>query len=407
MQGLLVRLKQSRGENKPSNPETEVGYTISKNASENKSVPNGDIYVKSVGKDTNETTNGQHLPNGGQEDILEDDNFEIDLGMSSKNKPSDKYKSRNSITSTSSKNRKSLSRPGNSRLSMYSDVSEAELLLLSESDDESASQYQRSETPTPHQAWAAFEDAVKSIDSGNTEYFLKKPKPNFIASGTFQEVMVDMYGNTEFGNTKGYTLLKQKLGNMAKSSGLAARMLAKVVAKGQELREIEEPNDDCEQTVYEEPDGKTGEVQEDSESVTKVFAKRSWKALSKQVNDDNKEHISQAPPKFNLAMLQQTVQQMTNMERSRQDLYERYGIVPTTLPDGRVGCENIMLSERARAQLYGRTKDGIQYVRPKSYQPPSAQQRSRLNAERHTVGVSRTKSAKLAPRKSFRPLTAK
>ncbi|KAH3815719.1 hypothetical protein DPMN_144250 [Dreissena polymorpha] len=154
--------------------------------------------------------------------------------------------------------------------------------------------------------------------------------------------MVDMYGNTEYGNTKGYTLLKLKLGNMAKSSGLAARMMAKAVAKGQELRENEEPKNDCEQNVYDEPDGKTGELQEDSESVTKVFAKRSWKAVSKQVNDDNKEHKYQAPPKFNLAMLQQTVQQMTNIKRSRQDLYERYGIVTTTLPDGRVVCENII-----------------------------------------------------------------
>ncbi|KAH3693292.1 hypothetical protein DPMN_192696 [Dreissena polymorpha] len=84
-------------------------------------------------------------------------------------------------------------------------------------------------------------------------------------------------------------------------------------------------------------------------------------------------------------MLQNTIQQMTNMERSRQDLYERYGIVPTTLPDRRVVCENIMLSERARAQLYGRTEDGILYVRPKSYQPPSAQQRSRLNVELGTA----------------------
>ncbi|KAH3693286.1 hypothetical protein DPMN_192690 [Dreissena polymorpha] len=66
-------------------------------------------------------------------------------------------------------------------------------------------------------------------------------------------------------------------------------------------------------------------------------AKRSWKALTKQIKDDNKEHKSQAPPKFNLAMLQHMVQCITNTELSRQDLYG-YCIVP----DGRVVCENLM-----------------------------------------------------------------
>ncbi|KAH3815760.1 hypothetical protein DPMN_144291 [Dreissena polymorpha] len=62
---------------------------------------------------------------------------------------------------------------------------------------------------------------------------------------------------------------------------------------------------------------------------------------------------------------------MSSGYRARQDLYERYGIVPTTLPDGIVVCENRILSDRSRLQMFGRGGDAKEYNRPKSAMPSS------------------------------------
>ncbi|WAR23111.1 hypothetical protein MAR_036780 [Mya arenaria] len=160
---------------------------------------------------------------------------------------------------------------------------------------------------------------------------------------------------------------------MARATGLASRMMFSAINRGQEEREEEEARIAYGDTGEDEPDMSShGEP----ESVTKVFAKRGWKMLKRQVNENAMEHHTQST-KLNWVMLQHTVKQMTNTEKTRQDLYERYGIVPTKLDDGTFVCENRMLSERARSQMYGRTVDGREYMRPSSYQPNAARLRSR------------------------------
>ncbi|KAH3693300.1 hypothetical protein DPMN_192704 [Dreissena polymorpha] len=47
--------------------------------------------------------------------------------------------------------------------------------------------------------------------------------------------------------------------------------------------------------------------------------------------------------------------------------------MPTTLPDGSVVCENRMLSDRSRFQMYRRGGDAKEYNRPKSAMPSSIQ----------------------------------
>lgn len=310
-------------------------------------------------------------------------------------------KVRNSSISSNTR-RKVKPRTRGSRTSRVSSASERDDIdtINLDSDDENLTS-RSLEKVTPAQAWAAFEDCIKTIDNSNQDFLLKKPKPNFVSSGTFQKVMVDMYGNSEYGNTKGYTILKKKLNNMARSTMVASRMLQAAVVKGQEDREREE-----EQRLLEEAESK----EQEPESVVQVCAKRGWKVLKREVNETVMEHKVQ-PTKLNWSMLQHTLKQMTNTEKTRQDLYERYGIVPTTLPDGTVVCENQMLSERARAQLYGRNKNGTHYKRPKSYQPPSVFSRASSRASgppnavrdhKNISGQTKTGRARMK-----RPITAK
>lgn len=297
----------------------------------------------------------------------------------------------------SSKQLLKASRTRGSRISLNSTSERDDGSVSGDSDDETP----RSGRPPANQAaqaWAAFEDAVKNIDNSNPEYFTKKPKPNFVSSGTFQKVMLDMYGNTEYGNTKGYTLLKLKLNSMAKATSLATRMIANAVTRGKEEREREER-----EGPHDEPD--LPEPEEEQETTTKVFAKRGWKILKRNVQDTAMENKLQTT-KLNWAMLQHTVRQMTNVERTRQDLYERYGILPTRLDDGSVVCENRMLSERARAQLYGNGQERNEIKRPSSYQPPPVHLRSRSQLSFQKKGRNSAKFPSLGGWK-HRPKTAK
>lgn len=404
MQGLLARLKTVRDQNVDSDvpQREEIGgiknhFTLNKfinhtesNEVDNKNLPNGTIVDKIDYLDTELDT------------CRTDDAVEIEIVMAS-NKVPGKFRQRS--TGSSPRQIVKNSKTRGSRVSLNSvALSEKDDLdtLNLDSDDEVLTAG-KSGRYSPQQAWAAFENCVKSIDNSNPEYFVKKPKPNFVSSGTFQQVMVDMYGNTEYGNTKGYTILKQKLNNMARSTMLASRMMQTAVEKGQEEREKEEEILDNE-SVGEQ----VQESSKEPESVKKVFAKRGWKILKREVNETTMEQKIQST-KLNWTMLQHTLKQMSNVERTRQDLYERYGIVPVTLPDGTTVCENRMLSERARAQLYGRNKDGSEYKRPKSYQPPSLHLRSRSQSGYQHAVRDGAKSAKLPNlgRGRQRPVTAK
>jgi hypothetical protein len=405
MQGLLARLKSVRDQNSECDVPQRDGiqgiknhFTLNKFINHagpidagNKIISNGTTVDYSDDTDLEFDTRG-----------TDDNNVEIEIIMAM-NKTTSKVRNRSRVTSPRQIAKSTKSR-GGSRVSLSSvALSEKDDLdtLNLDSDDEVLTS-QKTERYNPSQAWAAFENCVKNIDNSSPEYFVKKPKPNFVSSGTFQKVMVDMYGNTEYGNTKGYTLLKQKLNNMARSTMLASRMMHAAVEKGQEERELEELN--AEESV----DGTINDSSCEPESVTKVFAKRGWKILKREVNETAMEQKIQST-KLNWTMLQHTLKQMSNVERTRQDLYERYGIVPTTLPDGTTVCENRMLSERARAQIYGRNKEGSDNKRPLSYQPPPVHLRSRSQTGYQKINRDGAKSAKLpnVGRGRLRPLTAK
>ena len=429
MQGLLARLRSVQAESSESR---EHGKAYCEDASINQKTPQvNKLNNHALASSLQNTSDGQVIPElnfngdsicvGGLKDTDKysqlnschtEDGFAIDVVMatnsgSSKAQP----RSRKQRASSPREAMKGPRKTARSRISLNSTSERDDVSLCADSDEETltsrSGQVGNNGMSNAAQAWAAFEDAVKNIDNSSPEYFTKKPKPNFESSGTFQKVMVDMYGNTEYGNTKGYTLLKLKLNHMAKATTLASRMMASAVTRGQQERERE-----AEEGTDEEPEE---EPQVEQNSTSKLFAKRGWKILKRQVQDTAMEHKCQ-PTKLNWAMLQHTVKQMTNVDRTRQDLYERYGILPTRLDDGSVVCQNRMLSEKARSQLYNDShekSDNHHLIsinkRPSSYQPPPVHLRSISQLSFQKKGRDSLKNSKLGSSgsKRFRPKTAK
>lgn len=407
MQGLLARLKRgARDQNTDGGDPTQanrgekandgISGLMLNNFMREKDVSN-QLERKDVQQDYESVESVIEIPDS-RSNSRTDDAIDIVIAM---NKVPKSRKSSTTGTKQGKKLTKSRGSRG-SRVSLNSvSLSEKDDLEVSglESDDDGMST-QRTSLLSSGQAWAAFEEAVKNIDS-QVEYFTKKPKPNFVASNDFQHVMMDMYGNTEYGNTKGYTLLKKKLNGMARASTLATKVFAVAAAKGQEDRLQEETKQDV-QDASDDVDDVDGE----SEPMTHVFAKRGWRMLKRQVNENVMEQKTQST-KLNWTMLQHTLKQMTNVERTRQDLYERYGIVPVVKEDGTMTCENQMLSERARALLQMNKDKGKENRRPHSYQPTPFHLRSQSQTS-YTSKDKIYKGAKLPSVKTKkRPTTAK
>lgn len=353
MQGLLARLKTLNQAN-PDLPNIfdsggrskldANNYTRNEDARDVKQIStplqNG-LSIESIDKLSDYSTSR-----------TESDVFAIDTVMSSNNRNHSK-----SRTSTSS-----VSPRGKLRSSRTSEHSERDDLETEELDSDDEAFTSKPTMLNSAQAWAAFENSIRVIDESPVEYFVKKPRPNFVSSDTFQSVMVDMYGNKDYGISRNYARLKEKVSAIGRASTLATRMFNSAMAS-----KIEEGTD--------EPDHESEEIHPSNEGeieVNKDLAKRGWKVLKRQVNETALEHKT-ATTKMQWAVLKQTVKQLTNADKTRQDLYERYGIVPTVMEDGTSIMENRMLSDRARDLIYGRaTEKGPEkkrQYRPLSYQP--------------------------------------
>ena len=348
MQGLLARLKTINQTNADLSISLEGGGHNKLNA--NNFIGNEDVQQTSTSLHNGLSIDSIDKLSEYSTSRTESDVFAIDMVMSS-----NKYKSKQR-TSTSTSSPRGKTR--DSRISTYSDKEDLDTEDL-ESDDETVTSKPNSVTPA--QAWAAFEDSIREIDNTPVEVFVKKPKPNFVSSETFQSVMIDLCGNKDY-RSKSYNKLKEKIGAVGRANALASRIFANAAAP-----KLVEGAD--------EPDAESEEVQpanDEENNLNKVFAKRGWKVLKRQVNETVLENKT-ASTKMQWSILKQTVKQMTNVEKTRQDLYERYGIVPTVQEDGTTIMENRMLSDRARALIYGRAEDKGQENkrphRPLSYQP--------------------------------------
>ncbi|XP_062578615.1 uncharacterized protein LOC134240533 [Saccostrea cucullata] len=206
-----------------------------------------------------------------------------------------------------------------------------EELSFSDSDDEGVTPCQN----TNDKFWNSFGESLKRINDDSAK-FLIRPKPNFKSSFIFQGAMTETCGNTQYGSSRGYTKLKETLNRLTDVSGAAARMFVNAAkpkedATSEETQEIEE----------EKPE--TG-----MKEITSALggAKRSWKLIKRNVNETALEKKTEKT-KLNWDMLAHHAKGLTDLERSRQDLYQRYGLLPMLHKDGSYECRNIMWSERA------------------------------------------------------------
>lgn len=208
-------------------------------------------------------------------------------------------------------------------------------LSFSESDDEGPSQNQN----VNDKFWNNFGDSLKMINDDSGKFRIR-PKPNFKSSQIFKGAMTETCGNTEYGNSKGYTKLKETLNRLSDVSGAALRVFTKASQPKVEDSPPPPTEDKEENEKEDKPD--------DIKAISSVLggAKRSWKLIKRSVNETAMEKNTEKT-KLNWDMLAHHAKGLTDLERARQDLYQRYGLLPMLHTDGSYECRNIMWSERA------------------------------------------------------------
>ncbi|XP_069126457.1 micronuclear linker histone polyprotein-like [Argopecten irradians] len=237
------------------------------------------------------------------------------------------------------------------------------------------------EPPAPS-FWSTFEDSILKIND-QTDHMSLKPRPNFDASDDFKGVMTAMFGNTEYGRAKSYTLLKEKINRLTNVSGMASRLFRSAAKDANK----EEEEEDQEETEEEREAAKANEM-ENIRSELKG-AKRGWKLLRRNVNETAlAENTKESKLKW--TMVSHHVTRLTDLDKARQDLYERYGIVPVTQEDGTMQCKNVMWSKRAIS---------LNMTHPSFYKMPSSPDDKKKKKK------NRAQSAHV-PSNNSRPLTA-
>lgn len=208
-------------------------------------------------------------------------------------------------------------------------------LSFSDSDDEGVSQSQT----VNGKFWNNFGDSLKMINDDSAKFRIR-PKPNFKSSQIFRGAMTETCGNTEYGNSKGYTKLKETLNRLSDVSGAALR----VFTKASQPKEDDSPPPPTEEIEENEKEKKPDDIK----TISSVLggAKRSWKLIKRSVNETAMEKNTEKT-KLNWDMLAHHAKGLTDLERARQDLYQRYGLLPMVHTDGSYECRNIMWSERA------------------------------------------------------------
>ncbi|KAL3869221.1 hypothetical protein ACJMK2_041930 [Sinanodonta woodiana] len=268
-----------------------------------------------------------------------------------------------------------------------------EKLVLTHSDTEDGNDKEVGFTVTKtNDPWSKFSDSIKRIDNQH-ELFIKKPKPNFVSSGTFQQTMADMYGKTDYTKAKHMQRLKEKLSIVSKINSMTTHAFGFTTEKQTEQ--------EVDKTEYKEPKKDKDETN-GSNTITKEFARRGWKILKRDVQETVLKHKT-SDAHLAWTILQQHFKGMSDMEKTRYELYQRYGVLPIIKPDGSSVLENTMLSDRAKANLSDAARTGR--IRPRSYQPPSTLRKEMINVPKKTVTFKKEKTA-VQGNPKIRPSTA-
>ncbi|XP_076441429.1 uncharacterized protein LOC143280603 [Babylonia areolata] len=173
-------------------------------------------------------------------------------------------------------------------------------------------------------AWDVFEEHVRTIHD-SSDLFSRYQGPSFQASSTFQETMMELYGHPDYSHPPGGATTTASVATRGMMvAGAASRFLKlrKMLGGGRRV-----------------PDRQTVEN-----------AKRGWRVLKQYVQDNyTSKRTSQAA--LSWSMLRHTLKGLSDMEKTRVDLYRRYGIMPTMDNEGRLVTVNTMLSQRAQQAI--------------------------------------------------------
>ncbi|KAK3777624.1 hypothetical protein RRG08_021740 [Elysia crispata] len=196
-------------------------------------------------------------------------------------------------------------------------------------------------------AWSMFENHVKLIDDC-TGSLSNVPRRTFMSSPVFQNVMTDLYGRPEYSKTRAFLQLRSRIGNVA---AFASRFLGRVKAlhaMRASSEDLDDEDDDFDFVDFDDDgEGFINGRRRQPSAQTVENAKRAWKILRNRVMEEAaKKRMSR--PALAWDVIRHTLRAGSNLERARLDIYQRYGLIPMVLPDGRVVQENTMLSERAR-----------------------------------------------------------
>ena len=244
--------------------------------------------------------------------------------------------------------------------------------------------------------WSNLDDSIKRIND-DSDRFALKPRPNFKSSEVFKDVMSDMSGNVEYGLSKGYTLLKQKIRNLTNVTSMTAMALSQAKSNGH--GEVESQDDDSD-SDDDEIKAALKRENEQKELVSNVGgAKRAWRVLKTHVKETGFEQRT-TNVKMNWEALRHHVSGISDLDRARQDLYQRYGFLPTLQEDGSKVCKNVMWLNRTRAQIIQKESDNILRggkVRAQSARPFIAQNSERkLSANNYNSYKKRAVSCNIS-----------
>ena len=259
--------------------------------------------------------------------------------------------------------------------------------------------------------WSSLDDSIKRIND-DSDKFAFKPRPNFKSSGDFKDVMTEMSGNTEYGVSKGYTLLKDKISRLTNVSSITALALLQATKQDSEPDETDSKTNESE-SEDELQEEITRETRE-KELVSSIGgAKRSWRVLKTHVKENAVEHRTTSV-KMNWEAIRHHVSGITDLDKARKDLYQRYGFLPTVQEDGSKVCKNVMWLNRTRARIMENQNDNLirGKLRAQSARPFTNQNSDRyrsLSGSSFSNGYSRPASSKISDvsKVRIRPMSEK
>ncbi|KAL8598619.1 hypothetical protein ACOMHN_013502 [Nucella lapillus] len=160
--------------------------------------------------------------------------------------------------------------------------------------------------------------------------------PSIRASSTFQDTMVDLFGYPDYSHPPPPFSVCQIASKNLRVNGALNKFF-------RSRRRCAQAEGSC-------VEGK-GEVEVDALMVDS--AQRGWQALRSYLQEQGVSKRT-SPSALNWTMLAHTVKGMaTDQDKTRQDLYRRYGIIPSEDANGNVVMVNTMLSDRARKTSTG------------------------------------------------------